>query len=109
LKRSLHVIGQGSNDDLGEPEVVKVGHRQVTIQAIGSAPSSGSSAARFATFMLDAGAERATPANGRDSVSIVIRDGAPAASDHDLEAEADYVLGSARPAFARWLVEALSA
>jgi hypothetical protein len=104
LKRSLHVIGPGSNDDFGEPEVVRVGDRQVTIQAIGS----GSSAARFAAFMLGAGAERATPDAGRDSVSIVIRDGAPAASDRDLESNAHYVLGSARPAFARWLIEALS-
>jgi hypothetical protein len=104
LKRSLQVIGQSTDADPSEPEVLQVGDRLVTIRAVGSG-SARVSAARFASFMLEAGGERSTHATGGDSLSIVIREGPQSSSDG--EADADYVLGSARPAFARCLVEAL--
>lgn len=97
-------MGQSTQADLGEPEVLQVGDQIVTIRTVGS-NSAGVSAARFASFMLEAGGERSTREAGQDSLSIVIREGAPTSSDG--EDHADYVLGSARPAFARYLVEAL--
>ena len=104
MKRSLHVVGQESEVTPSEPAHVRVGARTVVIEEAGN----GAAARRLADWMVDAGATRVSEDVDAGALRIVIR-GGPRSADSDLEADADFVLGSARPAFARRLVTVLQA
>ena len=104
MKRSLHVVGQESEVTPSEPERVRVGARTVIIEDGGN----GAAARRVADWMVDAGATRGSKDSEAGALRVVIR-GGPRSADPDLEADADFVLGSARPAFARHLFTMLQA
>ena len=109
MKRSLDIVGQDASSAPAEPEVLRVGESTVVIQT----PGPGPVARRLAEAMIEAGAVRAADggdvARERDIIRIVIRNARPTnvATEEAMEADADFVLGSARPAFARHLVDAL--
>lgn len=112
MRRSLDIVGQDSSSAPTEPEVLRVGESTVVIQTSGPGPV----ARGFAEAMIEAGAVRAAVsgdvgdvARGRDSIRIVIRNprSTNVGAEEAMEADADFVLATARPAFARHLVDAL--
>lgn len=108
MKRSLDIVGQNEADGqsgVRPPEALAVGDTTIVVSDLGS----GAQAHRFAQQMIAAGA---APAPARESdvvLRIVIRAdrNVTAHAESDLERDAHFVLGSARPAFAVHLVEAL--
>lgn len=107
MKRTLRVVGTPVDVDAAEASRVEVG---IVVVSIADAHD-GTEAARFARFLVDAGAKPA-PANleGRREYRIVIRSTPESPEAHVraevLEESADIVLGSARAAFASAFVEA---
>ena len=106
MKRSLRVMGQPGDVPAAEPEVLRVGSRTVIVRDTGT----GSEARRFAEWMVGAGAQVATSDRVDDALRILIGADATAARrtrDEASEAKPDFVLGSARRAFAERLVESI--
>ena len=111
MKRPLELLVDSDDDRVPPPRVLCVGGTILVVFDEADGRASG----RFAAWMDEAGAteldeEIETEANP-DTLRIVIRAPAPTANARKraqaLEAAADVVLGSARPAFARELVGAL--
>ncbi len=103
MKRALQVVGQNAELPRAEPEVLIAGQRVVVIEDSGD----GAASRHFATCMVDAGAQRVENAELSHALRIWIEANAPAG--RDVEHEPDFILGSARPAFARHLVARLAA
>jgi len=111
LKRSLEILTEPVGDPGPQPRVLRAGDTTLMVFDEGD----GSSSSRLASYMTDVGArqldaERVADPN-RGPIRIAIRFPALTAEARKraaaLEAGADVVLGSARPVFARRLVEAL--
>lgn len=111
LKRSLEVLVELEGEPVPPPQVLRAGDTRVTVMDAGD----GSASRRLASCLVDAGAtplevERETDAH-LEQIRIVIRAAARTADARRrstaLEATADLILGSARPAFARRLVDGL--
>ena len=106
MKRSLQVMGQPGSVPAAEPEVLRVGSTTVIVRDTGT----GSEARRFAGWMIGAGAQAATPDRVDGALRVVIGADAGAARDSHQEASEatpDFVLGSARRAFAERLVQSI--
>jgi len=104
LKRSLQVVDD-SDDAPSAPLLVSLGRELVSVVDTGS----GVASARFVDALVDAGAQRSVAVGDeRPSLRIVIRTAwrSPAARlrAEGLEAGADLILGSVRPAFAKRFV-----
>jgi len=106
LKRSLEVIGQATEGAPADPEALRVGQTTVWVED----SSAGAEARKLASAMIEAGAtEVADPGPDAGLRISILTSGAgrPRTRDEDLASHADFVLGSARPAFARHLVAML--
>ncbi len=101
MKRALQVVGQDADAPPAEPEVLRVGETVVLVEDSGD----GAASRRFAAWMRDAGARRAGDAKPDEALRIRID--VTAGARHDTDEAPDFVLGSARPAFARHLVARL--
>ncbi len=106
MKRPLAIVGQDRGATAFEPVALRVGHTKLRIADTGD----GGSAAVFADMLVAAGAER-VPHDGapQSCVYIVVRalTTGSHSNEREQESEADLVLGSARPAFARLLMQEL--
>jgi len=103
LKRSLHIVDDSREASPKAPSTVRIRGRLVTVVDAGD----GVGGDRFVDALVEVGAARVDSArDATPAVRIVIR-GAPKSPEGRLRAEAleeaaDVVLGSARPAFARY-------
>lgn len=108
MKRPLEVVQRDGGADEPVNFELDLGRTSVTVSEVGS----GEEAARFAELLVSAGAKhRAVPSPVHRALRIVVRT-TPREREAvqrlaELEAEADVVLGSARPAFATWLATLL--
>lgn len=107
MKRALRVVGTPADLDAAEATRVEVGAVLVSV----ADAHDGAAAARFARFLIDAGATPASESpDSRPEYRIVIRSTPESPEAHVraevLEESADVVLGSARAAFATAFVEA---
>ena len=111
LKRSLEVLVEPDGERIAPPRVLCAGDTLLTVIDEGD----GTASSRLASFLVEAGATLhdpgRAPQTNLDGLRIVIR--APALTVDGrhraaaLEAGAEVVLGSARPAFAARLVRVL--
>ena len=101
MKRALQVVGQDTDAPPAEPEALRVGETVVLVEDSGD----GAASRRFATWMRDAGARAAGDA--QPDKALRIRIDVIAGTRRDTDEAPDFVLGSARPAFARHLVARL--
>ena len=107
MKRPIAIVGQHRGATTIEPVALRVGQTDLRIADTGD----GQSAAVFADMLVASGAER-IPDDGssQSSVYIVVRaptSANPSNEREEKQSEADIILGSARPAFARLLMEEL--
>ena len=105
MKRTLDVVRAGDTTEVTAYEVV-VGNTRVSVAEAGD----GTEAARFSTLLQEAGEARAGRADDptaelRIVIRTVPRDRGAIRRQRELEANADVVLGSARPAFAQRLAQ----
>jgi hypothetical protein len=110
VKRALPVLDEEADllDRAPAPTfVVRLGDAIVRVGDTGD----GEAAWRFATFLVDAGGTRLDSSAADATMAVVIRSASESAQTHAradaLEREADFVLGSARAAFAERLASAL--
>lgn len=102
MKRSLQVVGDATDPPIPPPSNVTLANRLVSIADTGD----GLAALRFVEQLVEVGAIPVDPADDDAlDLRVVIR-GAPNSLEarrhaEEIEAHADVVLGSARPAFAR--------
>ena len=107
MKRSLPLVDERSEPPVAEPRRVRIAGRLISIGDTGG----GRRGREFTHSLVEAGA---TPVDATEGVApdtrIVIRDASTSADARlraeALEAAADLVLGSARPAFARLFASA---
>ncbi len=107
MKRPLHIVGNSTDPVVHAPRAVSIGERLISIAGTGDERS----VLQFVGLLVDGGAAPVDLANdARVDTRIVIRGTPNTASAHlraeALEAAADVVLGSARPAFARLFTSA---
>lgn len=107
MKRSLHVVDDTGDAPVLTPSNVTLAGRLISVADTGD----GLAALRFIDQLVEDGAIPVDPPNEAVfDVRVVIR-GAPKSHEarrraEDLEAGADVILGSARPAFARLFASA---
>ena len=111
MKRSLEVLVEPNKERIAPPRVLRAGDTTLTVFDEGD----GTASSRLASWLTESGA---TPLDAKleikaspEEIRIVIRAAAATAEQRRraaaLESAADVVLGSARPSFARRLLETL--
>ena len=107
MKRSLEVVDTAAEPTNTVTLELDLGQTTVLVSEVGD----GQEAARFAEMLAAEGGTPATEAKGGRPLQIVVRstlrDRDALRRRAELEASADVVLGSARPAFAHWLASGL--
>jgi hypothetical protein len=105
LKRALPIVDEALDPQPPEPLVVRIGTERIAV----SDGHDGAEARRFANWLLEHGGVEASESQDGPTLRIVIRSHGTSREARlraeVLEESADFVLGSARPAFARLLVE----
>lgn len=108
MKRPLAIVGQASTATSLKPLRFRIGETPLQVADTGD----GTAAALFGDMLVLAGAELLRDADSSETdLAIILRAPSSTTSQthaESLEAGADVVLGSPRPAFARLLVEELT-